>query len=230
LDPFLNARSDTKLSNSTRRICVEATTQGVQQIIQKFHRRSIAHDLKIGEMKQILQSGIAAQHALQCSLRFSRPPPCSPAWGDPYGYVAREELPDLERVDVTYTRTRTVKTSFLSRWLPKSKVLMSCNRSVSPKIDRRSGIEECEDLKHMGRQRFSTSTLAGEELFSFPRPLKFKLGIAVTGLENGKWRAANHRIHSVLPQLNAMFQARFELRSDCAAVFSTRTPQHNSRT
>jgi transposase-like protein len=40
--------------------------------------------------------------------------------------------------------------------------------------------------------------------------LKFKLGIAVTGLENGKWRVANHRIHSVLPQLNAMFQARFE--------------------
>ena len=40
--------------------------------------------------------------------------------------------------------------------------------------------------------------------------LKFKLGIAVTGLENGKWRAPNHRIHSVLPQLNAMFQARFD--------------------
>jgi putative transposase len=40
--------------------------------------------------------------------------------------------------------------------------------------------------------------------------LKFKLGIAVTGLENGKWRVPNHRIHSVLPQLNAMFQARFE--------------------
>ena len=40
--------------------------------------------------------------------------------------------------------------------------------------------------------------------------LKFKLGLAMSGLENGKWRVANHRIHSVLPQLNAMFQSRFE--------------------
>jgi transposase-like protein len=40
--------------------------------------------------------------------------------------------------------------------------------------------------------------------------LKFKLGLAIASLENGKWRVANHRIHSVLPQLNAMFQARFE--------------------
>lgn len=40
--------------------------------------------------------------------------------------------------------------------------------------------------------------------------LKLKLGLAVSSLENGKWRIANHRIHSVLPQLNAMFQARFE--------------------
>jgi transposase-like protein len=40
--------------------------------------------------------------------------------------------------------------------------------------------------------------------------LKFKLGLAVSSLENGKWRSANHRIHSVLPQLNAMFQSRFE--------------------
>jgi putative transposase len=40
--------------------------------------------------------------------------------------------------------------------------------------------------------------------------LKFKLGLAVSSLENGKWRAANHRVHSVLPQLNAMFQSRFE--------------------
>jgi len=40
--------------------------------------------------------------------------------------------------------------------------------------------------------------------------LKFKLGLAVSSLENGKWRIANHRIHSVLPQLNAMFQTRFE--------------------
>jgi transposase-like protein len=40
--------------------------------------------------------------------------------------------------------------------------------------------------------------------------LKFKLGLAVSSLENGKWRVANRRIHSVLPQLNALFQARFE--------------------
>lgn len=40
--------------------------------------------------------------------------------------------------------------------------------------------------------------------------LKFKLGLAVSSLENGKWRIANHRIHSVLPQLNAMFHVRFE--------------------
>jgi putative transposase len=40
--------------------------------------------------------------------------------------------------------------------------------------------------------------------------LKFKLGFAISSLENGKWRIPNHRIHSVLDQLNAMFQARFE--------------------
>jgi putative transposase len=40
--------------------------------------------------------------------------------------------------------------------------------------------------------------------------LKFKLGLAISSLENGKWRMANRRIFSVLPQLNAIFQARFE--------------------
>ena len=40
--------------------------------------------------------------------------------------------------------------------------------------------------------------------------LKFKLGLAISSLEDGKWRVANHRIFSVLPQLNAMFQIRFE--------------------
>ena len=40
--------------------------------------------------------------------------------------------------------------------------------------------------------------------------LKFKLGLAVTSLENGKWRTPNRRISAVLPQLNAMFQSRFE--------------------
>jgi transposase-like protein len=40
--------------------------------------------------------------------------------------------------------------------------------------------------------------------------LKFKLGLAVSSLENGKWRTPNQRIFSVLPQLDAMFQSRFE--------------------
>lgn len=40
--------------------------------------------------------------------------------------------------------------------------------------------------------------------------LKFKLGLAVSSLENGKWRAANKRVNEVLSQLNAMFQSRFE--------------------
>jgi transposase-like protein len=40
--------------------------------------------------------------------------------------------------------------------------------------------------------------------------LNFKLGLAVSSLENGKWKTPNHRIFSVLHQLDAMFQARFE--------------------
>jgi putative transposase len=40
--------------------------------------------------------------------------------------------------------------------------------------------------------------------------LKFKLGLAVSSLENGRWRSINHAIYAVLPQLNAMFQSRFE--------------------
>jgi transposase-like protein len=40
--------------------------------------------------------------------------------------------------------------------------------------------------------------------------LRLKLGLAVSSLENGKWSrtASHHRL--VLPQLNAMFQSRFE--------------------
>jgi hypothetical protein len=34
--------------------------------------------------------------------------------------------------------------------------------------------------------------------------------LAVSSLENGKWRTANKRVNEVLSQLNAMFQARFE--------------------
>ena len=40
--------------------------------------------------------------------------------------------------------------------------------------------------------------------------LKFKLGLAIASLENGKWRNANQRIYAALMQLNAMFQSRFE--------------------
>jgi len=40
--------------------------------------------------------------------------------------------------------------------------------------------------------------------------LKFKLGLAISSLEDGKWRHPNHAIYAVLPQLNAMFQTRFE--------------------
>src|SRR5262245_13881594 len=40
--------------------------------------------------------------------------------------------------------------------------------------------------------------------------LRFKLGLAVSSLENGKWRTANKRVNEVLSQLNAMFQSRFE--------------------
>jgi putative transposase len=40
--------------------------------------------------------------------------------------------------------------------------------------------------------------------------LKFKLGLAIASLENGKWRHVNRQIAAALPQLNAMFQMRFE--------------------
>jgi len=40
--------------------------------------------------------------------------------------------------------------------------------------------------------------------------LKFKLGMAVSSLENGRWRSGARSTFSVLPQLNAMFQSRFE--------------------
>ena len=40
--------------------------------------------------------------------------------------------------------------------------------------------------------------------------LKLKLGLAVTSLENGKWLHVVSKDRGVLPQLNAMFQLRFE--------------------
>ena len=40
--------------------------------------------------------------------------------------------------------------------------------------------------------------------------LKFKLGMAISSLEEGRWRVGARQLFSVLPQLNAMFQSRFE--------------------
>lgn len=40
--------------------------------------------------------------------------------------------------------------------------------------------------------------------------LKFKLGLAVSHLENGRWKSPARTMHSALHQLNAMFQSRFE--------------------
>lgn len=40
--------------------------------------------------------------------------------------------------------------------------------------------------------------------------LKLKLGLAVCSLENGRWRTGARGTFAVLPQLNAMFQTRFE--------------------
>jgi transposase-like protein len=39
---------------------------------------------------------------------------------------------------------------------------------------------------------------------------KVKLGIAITSLENGKWRAVAANMKAALDQFNAMFEARFE--------------------
>ena len=40
--------------------------------------------------------------------------------------------------------------------------------------------------------------------------LKFKLGLAVSSLENGTWRTVARTVAAALPQLNALFQSRFE--------------------
>ena len=46
--------------------------------------------------------------------------------------------------------------------------------------------------------------------FHSEETLKFKLGLAISSLENGRWRIAAHSVAHVLPQLNAMFQSRLE--------------------
>lgn len=40
--------------------------------------------------------------------------------------------------------------------------------------------------------------------------LKFKLGLAISSLENGRWRTLARTYAAALPQLNALFQSRFE--------------------
>ena len=40
--------------------------------------------------------------------------------------------------------------------------------------------------------------------------LKLKLGLAIASLEQGRWKSLSRNISSVLPQLNVMFQSRFE--------------------
>jgi len=40
--------------------------------------------------------------------------------------------------------------------------------------------------------------------------LKFKLGLAISSLEAGRWRTGARSTFSALPQLNAMFQSRLE--------------------
>jgi putative transposase len=46
--------------------------------------------------------------------------------------------------------------------------------------------------------------------FHSEETLKFKLGLAVSSLENGPWRTIARSFASAIPQLNAMFQSRFE--------------------
>ena len=40
--------------------------------------------------------------------------------------------------------------------------------------------------------------------------LKLKLGLAISSLEEGRWRSPGRTVYAVLHQLNAMFQSRFE--------------------
>jgi putative transposase len=46
--------------------------------------------------------------------------------------------------------------------------------------------------------------------FHSEQTLKFKLGLAISSLEDGRWRTIARSIAAALPQLNAMFQSRFE--------------------
>ena len=41
--------------------------------------------------------------------------------------------------------------------------------------------------------------------------LELKLGLAISSLEDGRWRSPSRSICAVLHQLNAIFQSRFEI-------------------
>ena len=49
--------------------------------------------------------------------------------------------------------------------------------------------------------------------FHSEHTLKFKLGLAISSLENGRWKTGARGIMAALPQLNAMFESRFEAAS-----------------
>jgi putative transposase len=46
--------------------------------------------------------------------------------------------------------------------------------------------------------------------FQSDETLKLKLGLVISSLENGRWRSSGRTICAVLPQLDALFQSRFE--------------------
>src|SRR5215831_3267238 len=46
--------------------------------------------------------------------------------------------------------------------------------------------------------------------FQSEETLKLKLGLTITSLENGRWLTLNGRLEATLPQLNVMFETRFE--------------------
>jgi transposase-like protein len=46
--------------------------------------------------------------------------------------------------------------------------------------------------------------------FQSEESLKLKLGLVVSGLEQQRWRSPGRSFSSALPQLNTMFQSRFE--------------------
>jgi transposase-like protein len=46
--------------------------------------------------------------------------------------------------------------------------------------------------------------------FHSEETLKFKLGLAISSLEDSRWRTVARSFASAIPQLNALFQSRFE--------------------